>query len=282
MPPFQTLDGFKFFVDIYTVVLSVAGGAVGFSKLLRYWRYRDLRRFWRMKDGDTVLLVCSELDNPLARQMVEDREFIYSMKYGDVDAWIEVLFSLIRIYPNINLRILSSGEAQSAKIDLSCHIILIGGPDYNKLTERILKIGGTRFGYLSPYCGKRAETSPNEIVLHDLVTDKEYCFSSVDNDYGYVEQIRNPFDQTKWITLFGGCHTVGVAGASKMMSAFSEGRTEVLPVVKNTARRLRSAVGRDEEYSLLCHVNKVGSTIGTPTSADVTLFRGQSINSIQL
>jgi hypothetical protein len=282
MSLFPTLDNFKFFIDIFTVVLSIAGGSVGISKLIRYKRYRDLQRFWRMNDGDTVLLVCSELDNPIGRQMVEDREFIYSMKYGDVDARIEILFSLIRIYPNINLRILSSGEAQNAKVDLTCHVILIGGPDYNKLTERILTFGRTRFGYRSPYCGVLPKTCPTEIVLHDSVTDKEYCFSNLDDDYRYVEQIRNPFDETKWVTIFGGCHTVGVSGASKLLSAFSEGRTEILPVVKNTARRLRSSVRRDQEYSLLCHVNKIGSTVNTPTAADVTLFRGRDPKGIQL
>ena len=59
-------------------------------ELRNYWRTRHLRKVWGIKNGDQVIVVCSELDEPEARQQVEPREFIYSYKYGDLDAYIEV------------------------------------------------------------------------------------------------------------------------------------------------------------------------------------------------
>lgn len=273
-----SIENIKLFVGIYTITLSVIGGIFAVHKLKRHWRYRYIKKILGIKDKQTVLFVCSELDNPEERQLVEPpREFIYLMKYGDVDAWVETLFSILRIYPNIELRLASAGEISLTRADLCHHIIVIGGPDYNSLVARIFKMDIPRrmdiprIRYHSPD-GDVSKTSPNEITLVDSITGKEYCCDNLDEDFGYFERIANPFDDSKNIILIGGCHTVGVTGASKMFSAFSEGRPEVMMLVRTNARKVAKLVGRSRAFSLVCRVDKIGSTISTPTIERARLF----------
>lgn len=108
-----------------------------------------MRKVWGINNGDSVIVVCSELENPEERQYVEPREFIYNLKYGDVDAYFEVVTTLLRLYPAIKLRVMSAGEVEATRVDLASHMILIGGPDYNAMTERMLSRRMTQFEYRS-------------------------------------------------------------------------------------------------------------------------------------
>lgn len=71
-------------VSVAAVVLSMFGVVEAVRKLPRFVRYREVRRFFRFSSSQRVLLICSELDEPETRQWVEQREFIYLLKYGDV------------------------------------------------------------------------------------------------------------------------------------------------------------------------------------------------------
>src|ERR1017187_1078189 len=158
-PSLPSLDAVSFFIKIYAVVLSLIGIVLSKRKILHYWRTRHLQKVWGIKNGDNVIVVCSELDEPEQRQKVVDREFIYNLKYGDVDAYFEVVVTLLKLYPKIKLRILSSGEAETTPMDFSQHIILIGGPDYNAITEKILKKKITQIDYW----GSRSEEHTSEL-----------------------------------------------------------------------------------------------------------------------
>ena len=221
-----------------------------------------------------MLVVCSELSDPHIRQMVEPREFIYLMKYGDLDAWVELIFSLLRIYPNIDLQIMSSGEALASRVDLEHQILMIGGPDYNLLVRRIHDMGVNRIGYGL----KTTATSPEqEITICDKTTGKERYYEHLDRDYGYIERIANPFDPSKQILFFGGCHTVGVTSATKFVSGFSEGRQHISKKTLINARALASQIGRrKKDFVLLIDASKIGSSVAQPSYREAELFVGQS------
>lgn len=261
----MSFDFFKNAIDVYTVVLSIVGIVAASRQLMRHWRYRHIKKIWGLKDGDKVLLVCSELDEPEKRQLVEPREFIYLMKYGDVDAWVETVFSLLRVYPNIEFWLISAGELTQARVDLDHHIILIGGPDYNSLTERLLRNGQSRIRYRSPFMTEKCRSAPEQIGIVDQVSDQEFVGADLSEDYGYFERIKNPYDSTKFVILIGGCHTVGVTGAAKMFSAFSDGRPDLLAPVRENARVVAKEISTSDCFSIVCKVDKVGATIATPT-----------------
>jgi hypothetical protein len=237
-------------------------------------RTRHLQKVWGIKDGDHVIVVCSELPNPEERQFVKEegddevpieerREFIYNLKYGDVDAYFEVIVTLLRLFPKIKLRILSSGEAKKTRLDLAQHLILIGGPDYNAFTKRVLGEGVTQFGYRSSDLNEQSQVYPEEIVIYKTAGGQEFCEFTNEKDYGYFERIKNPRDPQRNIILIGGCHTIGVTGAAKAFSMFSE-LGEIPGVVLKNARLVAKKICRDSEFVVLIRAERFEQTVNTP------------------
>lgn len=171
----------------------------------------------------------------MSRQQVEPREFIYSLKYGDVDAYFEVLVTLLRLYPSIRMRVISAGEAEATRLALSRHLIVIGGPDYDALAERVLSWQETQFEYRSLHVSTCSTKHPEEIVLYDKVKQTEYCHETDTRDYGYFERIPNRHNPKSRIIIVGGCHTIGVAGAAKAFSMAESEDGEIPAAVLSNA-----------------------------------------------
>jgi len=259
-----SLDSIVFWITAYAVVLSAIEAVRATGKLRHLWKTRHLRRVWGIKDGDYVVVVCSELDEPATRQQVEPREFIYSLKYGDLDAYIEVLVTLPRLYPRINLRVMSAGEAEATRLDLSRHLIVIGGPDYNPLAERVLKWGHTQFEYRSPYVATPSIEHPEEIVLYDKQRQAEYCHVTDDRDFGYFERIQNPHNPRSRVIIIGGCHTIGVAGAAKAFSMAGAEDGGIPSAVFSNAAVVAKRIGKADKFAILVEVERIGQTISVP------------------
>jgi hypothetical protein len=256
------------FVTEYSFLAGVIGGLLTTYRLRRNWKYRYLRKVWGMRGRDSVVLVCSERNNPEQHQNPDRREYIYLLKYGDVDALVEVSNTLLRLYPDIDLKILSSGEADTVSLDLGSHIVLIGGPDLNRLTRRILEMDQTRFDYRSTYIDKPSSSDPEEITIFDKTDGKEWFSKSLDRDYGYFERIRNPMSANHNIILIGGCHTIGVTAAARMFSLSQAARPDSAAIVLNNAKRVSRRINRGQRFSLLVRTHKIGATISTPVLPD--------------
>ena len=227
---------------------------------------------WGFRNGDSVVVVCSELDDPAARQFVEPREFIYSLKYGDLDAYVEVLLTLARLFPAVRTKVMSAGELNAARVDLGAHLVVIGGPDYNPVAARVLEWDRTQFEYRSPDMPTASENHPNEIVLHDKIADVEYCYVRDDQDYGYFERFPNPHNPKRQVVVIGGCHTIGVAGAAKAFSAAESEENDVTTVLGN-ATLVSKKVKKERRFAVLVKVERVGQTVSVPvvSAEDVTI-----------
>jgi len=258
------LQSIEFWLTVYALLVSAIGGLSATAKLKRLWRTRHLRRVWGIRNGDHVIVVCSELDEAETRQQVEDREFIYSLKYGDVDAYIEVLVTILRLYPSIKMQVLSAGEAQATRLDLSRHLIVIGGPDYNTLARRVLGWQRTQFEYRSPYVAEQSAQYPTEIVLYDNVLRTEHCHHNDMHDFGYFERIPNPHNSKSNVIILGGCHTIGVAGAAKAFSMAASEEGEIPQGVLRNARMVSKKVGHARRFAVLVEVERIGQTIVVP------------------
>jgi hypothetical protein len=266
-----TIDNIAFWVELYALIISIFGVLMSTKRLGRLWKTRYLRKVWGIRDRDYVIVVCSELDETEKRQNVEPREFIYSLKYGDVDAYFEVVVTLLRLFPNIKLRIMSSGEAESTRIDLARHLILVGGPDYNAITSRILKKEVTQYQYRSPFVVRQSEHFPGEIVLYDSACDREFCEFTDEKDYGYFERIHNPNNPEMNVILLGGCHTIGVTGAVKAFSMAVSEQGEIPSIVLTNAKKVAKRITSKSEFSVLFSVERVGQTISVPIVEDWNL-----------
>jgi hypothetical protein len=264
------LDDFSFLIKIYAVILSIIGVVRSTPKALHYFRTRHLQKVWGIKDGDDVTVVCSELPNAEERQFVKDvedegdREFIYNLKYGDVDAYFEVIVTLLRLFPKIKLRVQSSGEVEVARTDFARHLILIGGPDYNSITRKYLRKKITQIDYRSPETEECSSKYPEEIVIYERSTGIEYCEFTNEKDYGYFERVKNPDDPKRSIILLGGCHTIGVTGAVRAFSMFDSERGETPGTVLKNARLVSKKISRDSEFVVVVEAERMGQTIKTP------------------
>lgn len=262
--PSISVDSLSLSVKVYALAVSIIGVLFSTKKLARMWSTRHLRKVWGIKNGEYVIVVCSELDDAHERQNLEPREFIYNLKYGDVDAYFEVIITLLRLYPNIKLRIMSAGEVENTRIDLAQHLVLIGGPDYNSLTEKILKKNITKYDYKSPFVAEKSEANPEEIVVWDKICQVEYCELEEEKDYGYIEKIINPNNPDSNILLFGGCHTIGVTGAVKAFSMADSEHGEIPKIVLKNAKIVAKKIKKRTNFSVLLSAERVGQTINTP------------------
>lgn len=261
----EIFNKISLFVNIYALLVTVIGVLLSTKRIGRFWKTRHIRKVWGIKDGDYVIVVCSELDKPAKRQNVEPREFIYNLKYGDVDAYFEVVVTLLRLFPKIKLHIMSSGEAETRHIDLSQHLILVGGPDYNIITTEFLNKKITRYQYKSPDFGEPSKSFPKEIVIYDSIKKQEFCEVTDKKDYGYFERIKNPLNPKKKIIFLGGSHTIGVTGAVKAFSMFDSEQGEIPETVLLNAKKVAKKTPKESEFSVLFIVERVGQTINTPT-----------------
>ena len=262
------LDSVGVWIALYAIGLSIFQVIQATRKLPHYYLTRHLQRVWGIKNGDQVIVVCSELDEPEQRQRVESREFIYSYKYGDLDAYVEVLVTLLRLYPAIKMRVMSAGEVEQTPLDLARHLVVIGGPDYNPLAERILDGSKTQYDYKSPYVTERSKLYPEEIVLYDKRGKQEYCHNTEDKDFGYFERIINPHNPKSRIILIGGCHTIGVAGAVKAFSMGASDDGEIRSAVLANAKLVSKKIKKSDTFSVLVEVEKIGQTISVPVVED--------------
>ena len=253
-----------------SIIFTIIGIVFSFQAGLRVWNMRHIKKVLGIQTGDDVLIVCSELPDPIDRQMVEEREYIYLMKYGDLDAWVENLLSMVKMFPKCNLHISSSGEALQNTMDLEGHIFLIGGPDYNKMTEDFINKGLTRFAY---------DEIDGEIALHDTKTGKNYFYTTLDKDFGYIEKIPNPYNPKKNVIFFGGCHTIGVTSAVKFLSAFSNGRSNISDIAYANSKMIVQDSNIDiNKFVLLINATKVGSTISYPTTDNIVDIENNATN----
>jgi len=266
------LTDFKFWITIYTIIISIIGAIKLTKKQILLWQTRKLRKIWGIKDKENVIVVCSELDDQEIRQNVEPREYIYNLKYGDIDAYFEVIVTLLRLYPRLKIRILSSGEAERIKLDLYQTCILIGGPDYNVTTERILAKQITQFYYRSPYLKESSKHNPDEIVIYNKRSNVEFHEKDSFKDYGYFERINNPSNPSKKIILIGGCHTIGVTAAIKSFSLFNSEYDDLHPVVIDNSKLVARKIKKSTEFAIVVAAEQVGQSISTPRVVEDLIY----------
>lgn len=103
--------------------------------------------------------------------------------------------------------------------DFKNNLILLGGPDANKITREIL----SRLNLSLTF----GDVEVNEIAIHDSVTGKSYAplkksikSDELNLDYGLIVKGKNPFDLSKNILIMGGSFGYGTwAGARYLKSS---------------------------------------------------------------
>ena len=194
----------------------VAFGAGGITKAtVDYFRKQaPLRRLWGLERGSEILVVLSEIP----RNDPGHTEITTGL--GEIEAYEAVTRSLARAYGASNpVKSLFCGSfAWGFHAQTKAHIVSIGGPKYNKLTE------GTS-GRVPEVPFKLHKQEDGEWVVLDTRTRSGVVHRSIKQsneimiDYGLISRLpRGDSPDEGVILLIEGIHTFGVAGAGKALT----------------------------------------------------------------
>lgn len=218
---------------------------------------RPFKEVWGFGDFDDVQVVCSELEEPEALQHPEPWEFIYFSKYGDLDALFEAQTTIRELYPNAHVEQQTGNEIWQRRDDdhLASNLVLVGGPDYNRLTRSFGRHCPVRYQPPDRENNISIEVGPARRVLTPYRDGDEVV------DYGFLLNRPNPHNSEKRLVMVGGCHTYGVYGAIK---GFRYSRRNCDPVALENCRTVVGKLGPRASFLALFEVRGIGSSVPTP------------------
>lgn len=213
---------------------------------------------WGFNENDSVYIICPEAPEPEKKQEPEPEEFLYLGKYGDIDSLVVVLISLSRLYPQLNVKICTGEEFDKFPGNpYADNLILIGGPDYNKITRVFMK--NTPFEF--------AEEN-GVTILKDRFRDQPFRSQFIEHDgiekvidFGFFLKILNPNNPNKKLIMINGIHTYGVYGAAKCFSQYDE---HEMDISYRNCKEVISEFGDDPTFAVMLEVKSINKKIGIP------------------
>lgn len=214
------------------------------------------KSLWGFRDVDQVYVVCPELEEPEKRQYPEPQEFLYLGKYGDIDSLIVIYSSLNKIYPQLSMKFCTSEEFKNIPGNpYASNLILIGGPDYNKVTDSFMKY--------TPFEFSQDETDETTLVYKqgNRIFRPEFKLHQEIVDYGFFLKIPNPYNPDKKLIMINGIHTYGVYGSAKCFSLYDE---HEINIAKDNCKTVIESLGGDPNFTVVVRVECINKKIGIP------------------
>jgi hypothetical protein len=183
-------------------------------------------RFWRIHDEEPLYCAISVAGfkdiGPYTRLMTG---------FGEIRGYASIIYSLTRAYENSVMKDvdLYFGDDTFPRHNLlEGSMILLGGDDVNKVTDRVKKEFDEKSIELPFHFHYEGKGEKQLIVLDkngkktpfkpEYNYDKEGNYKGIKYDYGVVARLPNPFRPIRKIYLFAGCHTYGTAAAAKVVA----------------------------------------------------------------
>jgi len=217
---------------------------------------------WRFRPDQDVTIVCSEMpESYLATMPYTDPEapdFVALYRYADLDALMELFAHVRMANPTNNVRFRTPREMQTD--DLTTHLVLLGGVDWNQITKELLRRRELPVRQLT----RLRETEPGGFEVDDggKIRRISPVLRSIegrevlDEDVGHFYRAPNPYNAERTVTICNGSYQRGTYGAVRALTdaKFRDRNDEYL--------RARFA-GRST-FSVVCRVLVVNHTVITP------------------
>jgi len=166
-----------------------------------------MRKIWDIK-GDNLIVVSGNL---FGRYEVEPK---------DADALFDSTLGLVNLYPGIKVKRFYSIDFPEDGFQNN-DLLVVGGPDSNKITEKILAELDPSF----PFSYEETD-EPYDFVLKDKVSLREFRkrFEGKDlkSDYGFFLKIPNPYSNDRNILIITGIGAEGTLACSRSLP-FADG-----------------------------------------------------------
>ncbi|MEV4012963.1 helix-turn-helix transcriptional regulator [Nonomuraea angiospora] len=217
---------------------------------------------WHFRDGEPITVICSQVPEadrakiPYADPSSPD--YIELYKYSDLDSLFELWGHLRAANPRSPVKLVSTEDLRSD--DLTTHVVLLGGVDYNAVTGAVLAQAELPVRQVPDWEG---EKGPYFEVIEGGDTRRHYTVTagSGDNlqlleDVGFFYRGVNPDNVERTLTICNGMYGRGVYGAVR---ALTDERFR-----DRNAVYLRTRFGTAAAYSILTRVRIRDRVVVTP------------------
>jgi transcriptional regulator with XRE-family HTH domain len=217
---------------------------------------------WAFPDGAPVTIVCGTLPPDLrvahAYSDPDSPDFVELYSYADLDALFELHGHIRAANPNSDVRFhhVSYRAFELDPDDLTTHLVLLGGVDWNVLIGEVLDALGVPV---------RQSTRPDVSDMGLFEVDGQEFRPTLRDAGGsrlLVEDVAhfvrgpNPWNRLRTVTICNGNYGRGTYGAVRAL-------TDIRFRDRNT-RHVRATFAADQPYSILSRVKVVRGEVITP------------------
>ncbi|TMR95403.1 helix-turn-helix domain-containing protein [Nonomuraea basaltis] len=217
---------------------------------------------WHFPDGRPITIICSEVPEdhldriPYASPDVLD--YIELYKYSDLDSLFDLHGHLREANPGSRVNLCAAGDLR--RDDLSTHLVLLGGVDYNKITVSMLRRIELPVRQVADWDGENGayfevDESGRARRYYPATRESDGKLELVE-DIGFFYRGINPFNVKSTLTICNGMYARGVHGVVRAL-------TDELFRDRNRAY-LRERFGTATPYSILTRVSMEGRMALTP------------------
>ncbi|WP_260188898.1 helix-turn-helix domain-containing protein [Actinophytocola gossypii] len=221
---------------------------------------------WRFEANQDVTIVASELPADYLERMpytdAQAPDYVDLYRYADLDALMELFAHIRAANPRNKVRFCTPAEMRTD--DLTSHLVLLGGTDWNRVTKELLR----RLDLPVHQMSRNTEDEPAGFEVLDggerrLITPVLRSIGGrdvLDADVGHFYRAPNPYNAKRTVTICNGQYQRGTYGAVRALtdSKFRDRNDEYL--------RTRFA-GRTT-FSVVSRVYVVNHKVITPDWTD--------------
>lgn len=228
---------------------------------------------WHFPDGAPVTIICASLPQELRADESytnpHSPDYVELYNYADIDALVELYGHVRAANPDSKVTFhLAAPDQVMDRDDLTKHLVLLGGVDWNPLTREMVDLLGVPVTQV----GREGDRDTGAFVVED--DGRRRVFAPVLKDKGstiLVEDVAqfvrgpNPHNRKRTVTICNGMYGRGTYAAVRTLTD-AEFRDR-------NAAFLRSQVPDGATYSILARAKVTAGTVVTPdwTEADTRL-----------
>ncbi|MDP4504698.1 helix-turn-helix domain-containing protein [Nonomuraea turcica] len=217
---------------------------------------------WHFPRGEPITIICSQIPEEdrarIPKSDPDNADYVALYRYSDLDSLFELWGHVRSVNPHSRGVVRTMADLQSD--DLTTHVVLLGGVDYNAVTEYTLTRIELPVRQIPDWAG---EKGPYFEVERDGDTERYYPVTvgsgdslRLQEDVAFFYRGVNPFNVERTLTICNGIYARGVYGAVR---ALTDARFH-----DRNAGYLESRFGDAESYSILMRVGVQGRAVITP------------------
>jgi transcriptional regulator with XRE-family HTH domain len=179
---------------------------------------------WSFLPGQDVTIVCSEMPQELLDRMPytdpEAPDYVELYRYADLDALLELFAHVRMANPGNDIRFRIPAEIKAD--DLTSHLVLLGGVDWNTITKELLR----RLEVPVRQQIRVTDDEPGAFEVDDVDGTRSIApvLGSIegrvvlDEDVGHFYRAPNPYNSKRTVTICNGMYQRGTYGAVRALT----------------------------------------------------------------